>query len=188
VPITSYHITGQPGNISLDVSGTTTSTIVTGLQNGVTYTFTIAAINSDGQDSVTTNTVDPFTTPDQPGSVSATAGDGSATVSWSAPYDEGRPIVGYQITPYANGQPLPAVVYNSTGTVEVMSGLTDGVTYRFVVSAINQGGAGSASPATNPVTPLATLHPGAQQSTSPPPAPSRGGAAPSSPAPSPQPR
>jgi hypothetical protein len=188
VPISSYHITGEPGNIAFDVAGTTTSANVTGLQNGVAYTFTITAINSDGQDSLTTNSVVPFTTPDAPGSVKATPADRSATVSWTAPYDEGRPIFAYQITPYVNGQPLPSLVYYNTLTTQVVSGLTDGVTYTFVVSAINLGGAGTASTATNGVTPLSSLHPGAQQTVGPSPTPGRIGASQSSPAPSPQSR
>jgi hypothetical protein len=188
VPISLYHITGQPGNIALDVAGNATTAVVTGLQNGVSYSFTITAVNTDGQDSLTTNSVVPFTTPDAPGSVAATPGDRTAAVTWTAPNDEGRPIVGYQITPYANGHALPTLVYNRTFTTEVVSGLTDGVTYTFVIAAINQGGAGTASLPTNAVTPLSTLHPIASQAPPTTPAPSRTGAAPSSPAPSPQPR
>ena len=65
LPIAAYHISGQPGNISLDVSGTATTATITGLQNGTTYTFTVTAINADGQDSLTT-TVNPFTKPSAP--------------------------------------------------------------------------------------------------------------------------
>jgi hypothetical protein len=58
-PITGYHIVGQPGNITLDVPGTTASVTVTGLQNWVLYSFTVTATNSYGQDTLTSNSAIP---------------------------------------------------------------------------------------------------------------------------------
>ena len=59
-PITSYHVTGQPGNIVLDFPGTVASTTIGGLQNWVKYTFTVTATNSYGQDTETSNFVLPM--------------------------------------------------------------------------------------------------------------------------------
>ncbi len=172
-PITSYHITDQLGDISVDVPGTATTATITGLQNGVGYVLTVTAINADGQDSLTANRVVPFTTPSAPSNVVALAANGSATVSWSVPADDGgRPITGYVVTPYAGGvTSLPSVMFRITNTMEVVSGLTNGTAYRFVVAAINLGGAGALSPPSNSVTPSAALRPGTAQApaASPPP-------------------
>src|SRR6266851_171962 len=53
VPVTSYTVTGQPGNLSMTLSGSATTATFTGLQAGVTYTFSVTAKNTDGQDSAT---------------------------------------------------------------------------------------------------------------------------------------
>jgi N-acetyl-anhydromuramyl-L-alanine amidase AmpD len=163
VPIASYHISGQPGNIALNVSGTATSATITGLQNGTTYTFTVTANNADGQDSLTTNAVSPYTVPSAPTGVTATAAGSSAVVTWTAANNGGRPIVAYRITPYANGQALAPVTFAQTNTTEVVGGLTNGVKYTFVVVAFSTGATGTPSAASNTVTPSANLRPAAQQ-------------------------
>jgi N-acetylmuramoyl-L-alanine amidase len=162
VPIASYHISGQPGNIAIDVTGTTTSASIGGLQNGTSYTFTVTAINSWGQDSLTT-TVIPFMAPSAPTGVSAVAANASAVVKWTPAYNGGRPIVGYRVTPYANGQAQAPVTFAQTNTTEVVGGLTNGVTYTFVVAAISSGATGTPSAPSNSVTPGANQRPAAQQ-------------------------
>jgi len=185
-PIAAYHISGQPGNIALDVSGTATSATITGLQNGATYTFTVTAINADGQDSLTT-TVIPFTNPSAPTALSALPANGSAVVTWTPANNGGRPIVAYRITPYANGQAMAPVTFAQTNTTEVVGGLANGVNYTFVVAAISTGATGIPSTASNPVTPAANLRQGTQQEQAPSP-PVRTGAPQSSPATTPLPR
>jgi len=58
-PINSYVVVAQPGGMQVTVPGTATSASFTGLTNGVNYTFTVTAHNSDGQDSVSSNSVTP---------------------------------------------------------------------------------------------------------------------------------
>jgi len=58
-PIDTYDVVAQPGGMQVTVPGTATSASFTGLTNGVNYTFTVTAHNSDGQDSVTSNGVTP---------------------------------------------------------------------------------------------------------------------------------
>ena len=173
-PIASYHVVGQPGNIVRDLPGNVTTTTFAGLQAHVAYTFTVTAKNSYGQDSLTTNAATPYTVPSAPSNAIATAGNGSAVVTWTAPSDNGgRPVIGYRVTPILNGTAQPARTFYLTSTMEVVSGLTDDSSYTFVVAAINIAGAGASSTPSNSVTPSSTLHPGAAQS---------------SPAPSPPPR
>src|SRR6266705_2550175 len=89
-PIASYHVVGQPGNIVRDLPGNVTTTTFAGLQAHVTYTFTVTAINSYGQSSLTTNPATPYTVPSAPSNAVATAGNASAVVTWTAPSDNGR--------------------------------------------------------------------------------------------------
>jgi hypothetical protein len=77
-------------------------------------------------------------------------------VSWTAPSsDGGSPITGYVVTPYIGYFPLPSRTFNSQATTQVITGLTNGRTYRFRVRAINAVGTSGYSKVTNPVTPTA---------------------------------
>src|SRR6266508_803349 len=58
-PISGYTVTGQPGGLSVTVPAAATSATFDNLQLGTRYTFTVTAINSDGQDSETTNSAIP---------------------------------------------------------------------------------------------------------------------------------
>jgi hypothetical protein len=106
--------------------------------------------------------------PDAPANVTATAGNGSASVLWSAPADGGSPITSYTVTPYVGPVALtPTVVTgNPPATGATVTGLTNGTTYTFTVTATNAVGTGSASAPSAPVTPSGTVVPGfVQQAT-----------------------
>jgi hypothetical protein len=97
--------------------------------------------------------VAPPTIPAAPSSVRATAGNASASISWTAPSnDGGSPITGYRVVASPGGQQVTTSGTSRTATV---SGLTNGTTYSFTVTAINAVGAGPASSASNAVTPVA---------------------------------
>ncbi len=83
---------------------------------------------------------------------SAVAGDGQATVSWTAPSTGGSPITGYTVTTSPGGAHDPA-----SGTSVLVTGLTDGQAYTFTVAATNSIGTGAASSASSPVTPAAAV-------------------------------
>ena len=147
--ITGYTATSNFGQ-TCTTTGALTCT-VTGLTNGVLYTFTVTATNSTGTGpaSAVSNGAIPFTIPDAPTAVIATAGSGQATVSWTAPaFNGGAPITGYTVTSSA-GQTCA-----TTGaTTCVVTGLVAGITYTFTVVARNDAGAGAASTASNSITP-----------------------------------
>jgi hypothetical protein len=87
-------------------------------------------------------------TPGVPTNVTATAGNRSATVRWSAPSSGGQPVV-YTVT--ANtGESCQAVYPQTSCTI---NGLTNGVPYTFTVVASNTGGNSAASATTTPITP-----------------------------------
>jgi hypothetical protein len=91
------------------------------------------------------------TAPGAPTGVSAVAGDGAATVSWSAPADDGgSPLVGFTVT----SSPDSIVVTAGPGASSVLvTGLTNGVAYTFTVVASNAEGNSVPSEPSNEVTP-----------------------------------
>ena len=127
-----------------------------GLVNGTTYTFTITATNGVGlgNPSIQSAAVTPASVPDAPGSVSATAGAQSASVSFVAPFDEGSVITGYTVTatdlttPANGGQ-------TATGSASpiTVTGLTSGDSYAFTITATNAVGQGAPSLPSTAVTP-----------------------------------
>ena len=103
----------------------------------------------------------PPSAPAAPTGVTATAGNGSATVSWTAPANGGVPITSYTVTPFAGtvAQPPVTVAGTPPATATTISGLTNGTAYTFTVSATNPVGAGIASGASNAVTPGSAVTP-----------------------------
>ena len=168
--ITSYTITPSTGGTALTptvISGNpaATSTTITGLTNGTSYTFTVTATNAVGAGpaSAPSNAVTPTapTAPGTPTGVTATAGNGSANVSWTAPSNGGSAITSYTVTPYLSGVAQTPTTVNGTppSTTATVTGLTNGQSYTFTVTATNAVGSGPASSASNAVTPSANPAP-----------------------------
>lgn len=87
--------------------------------------------------------------PAEPETVSATAGNAEATVSWTAPSDNGgSPITGYTVTSAPDGQ-----ICATSETSCTVAGLTNGTAYTFTVVASNDVGDSAPSAASNSVTP-----------------------------------
>ncbi len=99
-------------------NSTATTQTVTGLTNGTTYTFTVAAKNGNGTgpQSVASGAVT-VGAPVAPTNVTAVPGNGSAVVSWTAPANNGSAITGYVVTPYVGSVAQPARTFNSTATI-----------------------------------------------------------------------
>lgn len=157
--ITSYVVTSVPGNKTCTWTTGPLGCTVGGLTNGTAYTFMVRAVNGAGSSpwSAATNSVTPSgsqaTVPGAPTGVAATAGDASATVSWSAPAsDGGSPITGYTVTSSPGGKTCTWTTGPLSCTV---TGLTNGTAYTFRVRATNGVGDGALSAASNSVTPTA---------------------------------
>src|SRR5450755_2393770 len=102
----------------------------------------------------------PATVPTAPTNVTATAGNGSATVSWTAPSNGGSPITSYTVTPFIGGTaqtPTTTVTGSPPVTTATIPNLTNGTSYTFKVTATNSVGTGPLSAASNAVTPQNTI-------------------------------
>jgi hypothetical protein len=142
--------------------------VVTGLANGTSYAFTVTAHNvaGDSVPSPVSNTVVPGTTPVVPGAPTnptATAGNGQATVVFAPPaFDGGAAITSYTVTASPGGQTA-----SGPGGAITVTGLSNGMSYTFTVTATNSAGTGPASASSNAVVPAGTRWPPAPPSEEP---------------------
>ncbi|MCX7148002.1 MAG: fibronectin type III domain-containing protein [Rhodocyclales bacterium] len=152
--INGYTAVASPGGAS--ANGVSSPLTVSGLTNGVGYTFTVKAIYTNGtvkeSDASTMVTPTALTTaPDSPTIGAAAAGNAQATVSFSAPTSTGgSAITGYTVTSSPGG-----LTVSGTASPLTVTGLTNGTAYIFTVTAKNAIGTGLPSAASNSVTPTA---------------------------------
>ncbi len=149
--ISGYSVTSNPsGGVDNNAGTTSLSHLVTGLTNGIAYTFTVTATNSSGTGpaSAPSNSITPASSPGAPTGVTAVAGNGQATVSFTAPASNGNPITGYTVTSSPGN-------HTATGTASpiTVTGLSNCTAYTFTVTATNVAGTSVPSPASNSITP-----------------------------------
>ncbi|MCB5274949.1 Leukotoxin [Arthrobacter sp. SO5] len=138
-----------------------TSLVVTGLTNGSAFRFQVQATSALGDSpfSAISNAVTPApapatTAPGAPTIGTATAGNASATLTWTAPAsDGGSAITGYTVRAFAGATlARTQAVTGNVGTV-VVTGLTNGTAYTFDVAAVNAVGTGGFSARSAAATP-----------------------------------
>lgn len=149
-PITGYTVTSSPGGVT--ASGSSSPIIVTGLTNGTSYTFSVTATNGVGTSiaSAASNSITP-SLPDLPGQVAGLTSTGvnqQVLLSWTA-VTAADPVSDYKVeyklatdsswSTFADG--------TSTATKTIVTGLANGSSYNFRVSAMNSAGFGTVSSA-----------------------------------------
>jgi hypothetical protein len=160
-PVQSFTVTsssGAPTNVSAADFAKNAYVRVSGLTNGTSATFSVTATNATGASSPSLPS-DPVTpsavtvaVPEAPRSVSAVAGDKSASIHFGQPMsDGGSPVLSYTITASPGGRSITVggrdvLVLGATHTTfDVVDGLTNGTSYTFTVVANNVAGASPAA-------------------------------------------
>lgn len=134
--------TGNEGTTPVQSAVTGTSVTVSGLQFATNYYFTIAAVAAFGA-SAQSGEVHTMTVPAAPAGLSATAGNATASLTWTAVTGASSYNI-YQGTS-AGGENATPVQTALTGTTAMVSSLTNGTTYYFKVAAVDAGGASALS-------------------------------------------
>jgi titin len=120
------------------------SATVNGLANGSTYIFRVSAVNAIDANAANPVSAVPTGAPGAPSGITATAGDGEASLNWIAPISNGgTPITGYRVEKSVGGGAW-TLVGTLAGTSTIVSGLANGVPVSFRVSAVNAAGVGLA--------------------------------------------
>ena len=139
-------------NNTTEAAGSASPYLVTGLDNGVTYTFKVSAVNAQNSSTRSLGaTAIPATNPTSPviGIAEATGVSGQAIVRWTPPTNNGgNAITGYRVTA-STGE-----VFNVSGAATsslTVNGLVDGPSITFTVQAVNGVGPGTASAPSNAV-------------------------------------
>jgi hypothetical protein len=157
--ITGYTVTSTPpGGVDSNAGNPVLTHRIGSLTNGTKYTFTVHATNAmgNGVESAASNAVYPAVVPGAPTIVTATGGIAQATVTFTAPVsDGGSTITGYTVTSMPSGG-LDSNA-GTTGLSHVITGLTNGTSYSFTVTASNSAGTSIASAASIVVTPVAVF-------------------------------
>ncbi|MET8130532.1 fibronectin type III domain-containing protein [Streptomyces sp. NPDC005251] len=154
--VTTYNATtdakvGSP----VTVTALATSTSITGLVNGTTYYFGVAATNSagTGPQLYSAHTA-PAGPPGQPTNAQAYPSNGALLVTWTAPTaNGGSPVTAYTLI--ASGPSGPAAQSTVNTTDGVINGLANNVAYTVTVTAANAATAGSPSAPSAAATPSA---------------------------------
>src|SRR5439155_1719112 len=134
--------------------------------NGVTYYYKVSATNAIGEgpksNEASATPTAPATPPGAPQGLSATPGDTTVSLTWSPPSSNGgSPITNYKIyrTTAGGGETPQATIGNVLTYSD--TAVTNGVTYYYEVSALNNVGEGprSSEASATPIAP--TTAPGA---------------------------
>ncbi|QTH43761.1 S-layer homology domain-containing protein [Cohnella sp. LGH] len=152
--------TAGTGGFGFAISGATSSTYpVPTSATGTAYYFVEVTNTNDNatgtkiakvQSSKATVVVEAGV-PTAPTNVTAVAGDGRATISFTpSSNDGGSPIAKYIVTSQPDG-----ITAEGTGSPITITGLTNGTSYTFTVKAINSAGSSAASDASSAVVPRA---------------------------------
>lgn len=149
-PVSSYVVTPYAAGVAqgpISTTDTATALTVTSLANGTAYTFTVAARSANGTSPASAPSVaaTPATTPGTPTGLSAHRADRRVSLTWTAPADNGSALLGYVVATTAAGETVPPVTVGAGATAATVTGLTNGITYSFTVTATNGVGSGSPS-------------------------------------------
>ena len=160
--IVDYYVVYQDGS-PLPAHPTTTGATITGLTNGQSYSFTVAAHNAaglgdrSGAVASTPNNI----VPNAPTGLAAITGNAQVALNWTAPADDGgSTIIDYRVYRSNAEEGLYSLIVSPSGTAYLDTGLINGQKYWYKVSAVNINGEGLKSAPINATPTLAPTVPG----------------------------
>jgi len=138
---TSYNVkraTVSGGSYTTIANVTSVGYTDTGLVNGTTYYYVVSAVNAAGEsgNSVQASATPQVPAPSAPTGLAATSGNQQATLSWTA--SSGATSYNVKRSTTSGGGYSTVANVSSTGCTD--TGLANGTTYYYVVSAVNAGG------------------------------------------------
>jgi uncharacterized repeat protein (TIGR02543 family) len=145
--ITGFTVTSSPGGFTCTAAADASSCVVSGLTNGTAYTFSVIATNEIGNSvaSSASSAATPQSNASAPTTITATAGDGQASIAFSGAVTNGSTIANYTVQAYdGDGNVVEGATCTSSTSPCTITGLTNGSTYTFkVVTNSTVYGAGS---------------------------------------------
>ena len=149
-PATSYTVTSSPGSFTATGSSPLT---ITGLQSGVSYTFTSkgnSALGSSYLPSIASNSITATSVPGIPVIISPTkVSDTVVSLDFTPPSDGGKSITGYTIT---SSPSIALTTQSGTASPLTATGSFVGTqAYTFTIYATNANGNGLASAASSSI-------------------------------------
>ena len=139
---------GSTWAVFADGESTDTAATVTGLTNGTSYQFRVKAVSSGGTSEPSATASAIVGVPSEPTSLNATPLGLSVRLSWTAPTQNGGSDVTDYVVQYSKDSGATWSTFSdsvSTSTTTTVTGLTNGLTYQFKVSATNSIGSSAAS-------------------------------------------
>ncbi len=143
--ITDYIVQYRKGTekfkIFDDGTGTDSTATITDLDNGITYSVRVAAVNNEGRGhwSTLVSATLQVTPPSAPTNLTAISKHTTIILSWNAPYNGGSAITDYIIQYRKGDDEFKTFKDNtSTKTSVTVTGLTNDVSYDFRVAAKNK--------------------------------------------------
>jgi chitodextrinase len=162
VAVKGYRIYRNSVRIA-NLSASSLSFTDTPLADGIPDTYFAMAYDQAGNVSPTSNEISvtptapapgDSTPPTAPGNLSASAGDGAVTLSWSAATDDVG-VASYRV--FRNGAQVASTTSSTTTFSD--TGLTNGTTYSYVITAVDAAGNSSSQSNTASATPQAPAPP-----------------------------